>query len=193
MVVHSTLCIFLQEELDHARKEIEKRAGALDDEAGADDSDPEKASRPSNLQLEINLTLEIGQVSSNWQYEIHKSFPNKKKISHFSFCYRSCMPGAWTLTSTKWPLPSLGCWGPGSLCRTGSCPREGSCLSCFQPGIQRPRKSFLAARTSRRLTAWTAKHFTSQVRFTPKVLVVSQAFFTVFLFCQQMDFHDSWV
>ena len=55
----------MQEELDHARKEIEKRAGALDDEAGADDSDPEKASRPSNLQLEINLTLEIGQVRSN--------------------------------------------------------------------------------------------------------------------------------
>ena len=63
----------MQEELDHARKEIEKRAGALDDEAGADDSDPEKASRPSNLQLEINLTLEIGQVSSNWHYKIHKS------------------------------------------------------------------------------------------------------------------------
>ena len=93
----TVVSILLQEELDHARKEIEKRAGALDDEAGADDSDPDKASRPSNLQLEINLTLEIGQVSSNLKHEMDKSWIHEdedfKQISHFSFCYRYCMRG----------------------------------------------------------------------------------------------------
>ena len=52
--------------MDHARKEIEKRAGALDDEASGDGSDTEGknglGTRPSSLQLEINLTLEIGQL-----------------------------------------------------------------------------------------------------------------------------------
>lgn len=52
--------------MDHARKEIEKRAGALDDEAAGEGSDTEGknglGSRPSSLQLEINLTLEIGQL-----------------------------------------------------------------------------------------------------------------------------------
>ena len=54
-----------KEELDHARKEIEKRAGALDEEDGSDTEggDGKKTgSRPSSLQLEINLTLEIGQL-----------------------------------------------------------------------------------------------------------------------------------
>ena len=44
------------------KKEIEKRAGAYDDLAanGKDDQDP--FSRPASLHLEINLTLEIGQI-----------------------------------------------------------------------------------------------------------------------------------
>ena len=50
-------------ELEHAKREIEKRAGALDEEAnGRKDSDGSISGRPSSLHLEINLTLEIGQL-----------------------------------------------------------------------------------------------------------------------------------
>ena len=50
-------------ELEHAKKEIEKRAGALDEQAnGGKDSDGSISGRPSSLHLEINLTLEIGQL-----------------------------------------------------------------------------------------------------------------------------------
>ena len=48
-----------KEELEKAKQEIEKRAGALDEECESKDSD---AVRPSSLHLEINLTLEIGQL-----------------------------------------------------------------------------------------------------------------------------------
>ena len=49
-------------ELEHAKKEIEKRAGALDEEANKKDGDNTVNGRPSSLHLEINLTLEIGQL-----------------------------------------------------------------------------------------------------------------------------------
>jgi outer membrane murein-binding lipoprotein Lpp len=49
-----------KEELERAKQEIEKRAGALDDENGKDDADA--SGRPNSLHLEINLTLEIGQL-----------------------------------------------------------------------------------------------------------------------------------
>ena len=45
-------------ELEHAKREIEKRAGALDDDGSKSDA----SVRPSSLHLEINLTLEIGQL-----------------------------------------------------------------------------------------------------------------------------------
>ena len=50
-------------ELEIAKREIEKRAGALDEEANSrKDSDGSISGRPSSLHLEINLTLEIGQL-----------------------------------------------------------------------------------------------------------------------------------
>ena len=45
-------------ELEHAKREIEKRAGALD-ENGQKSGD---SSHPASLHLEINITLEIGQL-----------------------------------------------------------------------------------------------------------------------------------
>uniref|UniRef100_A0A0K2TM39 WD repeat-containing protein 7 n=1 Tax=Lepeophtheirus salmonis TaxID=72036 RepID=A0A0K2TM39_LEPSM len=52
-------------ELEHAKREIEKRAGALD-ESGLNIKNEEDSEngviRPSSLHLEINLTLEIGQL-----------------------------------------------------------------------------------------------------------------------------------
>lgn len=48
-----------REELEKAKTELEKRAGALDEETGEKNPD---AVRPATLHLEINLTLEIGQL-----------------------------------------------------------------------------------------------------------------------------------
>lgn len=48
-----------KEELEKAKQEIEKRAGALDD---VEDSKDPNSVRPTSLHLEINLTLEIGQL-----------------------------------------------------------------------------------------------------------------------------------
>lgn len=48
-----------KEELEKAKAEIEKRAGALDD---ADQDGQREVNRPPTLHLEINLTLEIGQL-----------------------------------------------------------------------------------------------------------------------------------
>ncbi|XP_059089612.1 WD repeat-containing protein 7-like [Tigriopus californicus] len=48
-----------REEIERAKTEIEKRAGALDGETGEKNSD---SVRPATLHLEINLTLEIGQL-----------------------------------------------------------------------------------------------------------------------------------
>ena len=47
-------------EMESAKKEIEKRAGAYDNMAA--NGRKEENSRPASLHLEINLTLEIGQV-----------------------------------------------------------------------------------------------------------------------------------
>ena len=52
-----------QKEIDIAKKEIEKRAGAYDNMANGSAKDGEEGiGRPASLHLEINLTLEIGQV-----------------------------------------------------------------------------------------------------------------------------------
>ena len=50
-----------KEELEKAKGEFEKRAGALDGEDDGEGSDKDTV-RPSSLHLEINLTLEIGQL-----------------------------------------------------------------------------------------------------------------------------------
>ena len=52
-----------QKEIDIAKKEIEKRAGAYDNMANGSAKDGEEGiGRPASLHLEINLTLEIGQL-----------------------------------------------------------------------------------------------------------------------------------
>jgi hypothetical protein len=48
-------------EMESAKKEIEKRAGALDN-VDSNGKNSEESVRPASLHLEINLTLEIGQV-----------------------------------------------------------------------------------------------------------------------------------
>ena len=51
-------------EMEQAKKEIEKRAGALDNVANGrkGSNDDSTGGRPTSLHLEINLTLEIGQL-----------------------------------------------------------------------------------------------------------------------------------
>ena len=49
-------------EMESAKKEIEKRAGAYDNMAANGRGGKDESSRPASLHLEINLTLEIGQV-----------------------------------------------------------------------------------------------------------------------------------
>ncbi len=51
-----------KEELEKAKMELEKRAGALDGEGGEKVGGNNDSSRPATLHLEINLTLEIGQL-----------------------------------------------------------------------------------------------------------------------------------
>ncbi len=51
-----------KEEIEKAKTEIEKRAGALDDQANGGDDKDSSSVRPATLHLEINLTLEIGQL-----------------------------------------------------------------------------------------------------------------------------------
>ena len=49
-------------EMEIAKKEIEKRAGAYDNMAPNGQKRDDDSIRPASLHLEINLTLEIGQV-----------------------------------------------------------------------------------------------------------------------------------